>query len=63
MEIIIGLRPACRASLLHRHTPIRPTFRFPPPNDIVDLLSSANGVLPGVRSFRCSQFHGENAYG
>ena len=24
MEVIIGLRPACRASPLHRHTPIKP---------------------------------------
>jgi hypothetical protein len=28
MGVIIGLRPACRASLLHRHTPIKPRFGY-----------------------------------
>jgi hypothetical protein len=45
MEVIIGLRPACRASLPNRHTPIKPTFRFPSPVEIVDLLSPANRVF------------------
>jgi hypothetical protein len=44
MGVTTGLRPARRASLLHRHTPIRPTFRFPPPIEIVDLSPSANCV-------------------
>ena len=41
MEVIIGCSPACRASFLDRRTPIRPTFRFPPPVEIVDRLSSS----------------------
>jgi len=45
MGVIIGLRPACRASLLHRYTPIKATFRLLPPIEIVDLLSSSNRVF------------------
>ena len=44
MEVIIGCSPACRALFLDRRTPIRPTFRFPPPVEIVDLLSSSVSV-------------------
>ena len=45
MEGLIGLHPACRASIRHRHVPVKPTFRFRLPIKTVDLLSSLNHVF------------------
>jgi hypothetical protein len=65
MEVIVELRPACRASLPHRHTPITPSFRYPPPISVVDLLLSSIHVFivetfaPGTNCSSTAEYGGE----